>query len=221
MPSTPTARMLYHGCAARQPVIDYHCHIDPREIWEDRRFDDLAQLWLGGDHYKWRLLRANGVEEKYVTGDGPGWEKFRRFAELLPKAAGNPMVHWCHLELRNGFGWEGFLSGETAREAWEFCNDKLRNDPSLSARGLILRSGVEMIGTTDDPCDSLEWHGRLAADETFPVKVCPTFRPDRALNLHKPGPVGSNPVFCRPRLSCRRPWAGLCRLPQASGVCAE
>ena len=185
--TTPTARALYHDIAAKQPIIDYHCHIDPREIYEDRQFDDLAQLWLGGDHYKWRLLRANGVEEKYVTGDGDGWEKFRRFAAVLPKAVGNPMAHWCHLELKNYFRWEGFLCEDTAREVWEFCNEKLRNDPDFTARGFIRRSNVEMIGTTDDPCDGLEWHEKLAADESFPVTVCPTFRPDKALDLHKPG----------------------------------
>lgn len=185
--TTPTARTLYHDVAAKQPIIDYHCHIDPKEIYEDRRFDDLAQLWLGGDHYKWRLLRANGMEEKYVTGDADGWEKFRRFAAVMPKAIGNPMVHWCHLELKNYFGWEGFLCEDTAREVWELCNEKLRNDPDFTVRGFILRSNVEMIGTTDDPCDRLEWHEKLAADDSFPVKVCPTFRPDKVLNLHKPG----------------------------------
>jgi glucuronate isomerase len=185
--TTPTARTLYHDAAAKQPIIDYHCHIDPREIYENRRFDDLSQLWLGGDHYKWRLLRSNGAEEKYVTGDADGWAKFRHFAAVLPKATGNPMVHWCHLELKNYFGWEGFLCEDTAREVWDLCNEKLRNDPGFTARGFIRRSNVEMIGTTDDPCDSLEWHEKLAADESFPVKVCPTFRPDKALNLHKPG----------------------------------
>ena len=185
--TTPTAQTLYHDFAAKEPIIDYHCHIDPKEIYEDRRFDDLAQLWLGGDHYKWRLLRANGVEEKYVTGDADGWGKFRRFAAVLPKAIGNPMVHWCHLELKNYFGWQGFLCEDTAREVWELCNEKLRSDPDFTARGFILRSNVEMIGTTDDPCDRLEWHEKLAADDSFPVKVCPTFRPDKALNFHKPG----------------------------------
>ncbi len=185
--STPTARTLYHTVAAKQPIIDYHCHIAPREIYENRRFDDLTQLWLDSDHYKWRLLRANGVEEKYVTGDGDGWEKFRRFAEVLPKAIGNPMVHWCHMELKNYFGWDGFLSGETAREAWDFCNEKLQSAPDFSARGLILRSRVEMVGTTDDPCDSLEWHRKLASDKDFPVRVYPTFRPDRALQIHQSG----------------------------------
>ena len=164
--TTAAARTLYHDHASKQPIIDYHCHIDPREIYEDRRFEDLAQLWLGGDHYKWRLLRANGVEEKYVTGDGDGWEKFRRFAALLPKAVGNPMVHWCHMELKNYFGWEGFLSEDTAREVWELCNEKLQNDPNFTARGFIRRSNVEMIGTTADPCESLEWHEKLATDES-------------------------------------------------------
>ena len=185
--TTPTARALYHDVAVKQPIIDYHCHIDPREIYEDCRFDDLSQLWLGGDHYKWRLLRANGVDEKYVTGDGDGWEKFRRFAAVMPKAIGNPMVHWCHLELKNYFGWEGFLCENTAREVWELCDEKLRNDPDFTARSFIRRSHVEMIGTPDDPCDSLEWHEKLAADDSFRIKVCPTFRPDKALNLHKPG----------------------------------
>ena len=185
--TTAAARTLYHDHASKQPIIDYHCHIDPREIYEDRRFEDLAQLWLGGDHYKWRLLRSSGVEEKYVTGDGDGWEKFRRFAAVLPKAVGNPMVHWCHMELKNYFGWEGFLSEDTAREVWELCNEKLQNDPNFTARGFIRRSNVEMIGTTDDPCDSLEWHEKLAADESFPVKVCPTFRPDKTLQIHKSG----------------------------------
>ena len=113
--TTAATQTLYRDYAANQPIIDYHYHIDPREIYEERRFDDLAQLWLGGDHYKWRLLQANGVEEKYVTGDGNGWEKFRRFAAVLSKAVGNPMVHWRYLALKNYFGWEGFLSETTAR----------------------------------------------------------------------------------------------------------
>jgi glucuronate isomerase len=167
--------------------LDYHCHIDPRQIWEDHRFDDLAQVWLGGDHYKWRLMRSNGVEERYITGDASNREKFQKFAETLPRAIGNPMYHWCHLELKNYFGYDGVLNGDTAQEVWDLCNHKLRNDPGMSARGLILASNVAMVGTTDDPCDSLEWHEKLAADDSFPVAVCPSFRPDPALNLHKPG----------------------------------
>ncbi len=184
---TQTARTLYHDYAARMPVIDYHCHIDPREIWEDRRFENLAQLWLEGDHYKWRLLRSNGVDEAYITGSAPDREKFQRFAETLPRAIGNPMIHWCHLELKNYFGWNGCLTGDTAQEVWELCGQRLQDDPSLSARGLIARSCVEMIGTTDDPCDDLQWHKKLAADGSFSTKICPTFRPDKALGLHKPG----------------------------------
>ncbi len=184
---TRTARTLYHDCAARMPIIDYHCHIDPREIWEDRRFENLTQLWLEGDHYKWRLLRSNGVDEAYITGSAPDREKFQKFAETLPKAIGNPMIHWCHLELKNYFGWNGFLTGDTAQEVWDLCGRRLQDDPGLSARGLIARSRVEMIGTTDDPCDDLQWHEKLAADGSFTTKVCPTFRPDKALDMHKPG----------------------------------
>lgn len=185
--TTGTARTLYHQYAKGQPIVDYHCHIDPREIWENRRFDNLAQVWLEGDHYKWRLMRSNGVEERYITGDAPDREKFQKFAETLPRAVGNPLYHWCHLELKNYFGYTGVLNGSTAQEVWDLCGEKLRNDPAMSARGLILRSNVVMIGTTDDPCDSLEWHEKLAADDSFPVAVCPSFRPDPALNIRKPG----------------------------------
>ena len=185
--STEAAKQLYHNYAAQMPIADYHCHIDPKEIWEDRRFENITQLWLGGDHYKWRVMRSNGVEEHYITGHAPDSEKFQKFAEALPRAIGNPMYHWCHLELKNYFGYEGVLNGETAEEVWNLCNDKLANDPAMSARGLILSSNVAMVGTTDDPCSDLIWHEKLAADESFPVKVCPSFRPDPALNLHKPG----------------------------------
>ena len=184
---TETARTLYHGWAEKAPIIDYHCHIDPKEIFEDRRFDNIAQIWLGGDHYKWRLMRSNGVEERYITGDAPDREKFQKFAESLPRAIGNPMYHWCHLELKNYFGYTGVLNGNTAEEVWRLCNEKLQNDPAMSARGLILGSNVAMVGTTDDPCSDLRWHEKLAADGGFPVRVCPSFRPDPAVNLHKAG----------------------------------
>ena len=184
---TETARTLYHGWAEKAPIIDYHCHIDPKEIFEDRRFDNIAQIWLGGDHYKWRLMRSNGVEERYITGDAPDREKFQKFAESLPRAIGNPMYHWCHLELKNYFGYTGVLNGNTAEEVWRLCNEKLQNDPAMSARGLILGSNVAMVGTTDDPCSDLRWHEKLAADGGFPVRVCPSFRPDPAVKLHKAG----------------------------------
>ena len=184
---TETARKLYHGWAEKMPIIDYHCHIDPKEIFEDRRFDNIAQVWLGGDHYKWRLMRSNGVDEKYITGDAPDREKFQKFAETLPRAIGNPMYHWCHLELKNYFGYTGVLNGSTAEEVWQLCNEKLKNDPAMSARGFITGSNVAMVGTTDDPCSDLCWHEKLAADESFSARVCPSFRPDPAVNLHKAG----------------------------------
>ena len=184
--SNPTAIKLYHSYAAHMPIVDYHCHIDPKEIYEDRRFDNLAQVWLGGDHYKWRIMRANGVEEFYITGGASDWEKFEKFAQTLPRCIGNPMYHWCHLELKNFFGYTGVLNEKTAREVWELANDKLRHDPLLTARGLIRRSNVVMVGTTDDPCSDLRYH-ELLAQSDFETKVCPSFRPDLALNLHKPG----------------------------------
>lgn len=184
---TPAARRLYHEYAENMPIVDYHCHINPQEIWEDRRFENITQLWLGGDHYKWRLMRANGIDEHFITGDASDREKFQKFAETLPRAIGNPMVHWCHLELKNYFGYEGFLTGETAQQVWDLCCDRLVNDPAMSARGLIRGSNVAMIGTTDDPCSDLIWHEKLAADESFPVQVLPSFRPDPALNIHKAG----------------------------------
>ena len=193
---TPTAAHLYHDFAASMPLIDYHCHISPREIYEDRRFDNLAQVWLGGrnpdgsffgDHYKWRVMRSNGTPEDYITGDKPDYERFLKFVEALEMAVGNPMYHWSNLELRQFFGFDKPLTVETAQECWDTVNDKLRNDPDLTVRGIIKKANVAMIGTTDDPVDSLEWHEKLAADPTLTVKVCPSFRPDKAINIHKDG----------------------------------
>lgn len=193
---TATARHLYHDYAASMPLVDYHCHISPREIYEDRRFDNLVEVWLGGenpdgtyfgDHYKWRLMRSNGVPEDYVTGAKPAFERFLKFAETLEMAIGNPMYHWCNLELRQFFGYDKPLTPETAKECWDFCNEKLRNDPGLTVRGIIKKANVAMIGTTDDPIDTLEWHEKIAADPTITVKVCPSFRPDKAINISKPG----------------------------------
>lgn len=193
---TETARHLYHDYAAPMPLVDYHCHISPQEIYENRRFDDLSQVWLGGrnpdgtyfgDHYKWRLMRSNGVSEDYVTGDADGFARIEKFAQALELAIGNPMYHWCNLELRKFFGYEGHLSSETAREVWDLCNDKLRTDPRLTVRGLIEQSNVAFIGTTDDPVDTLEWHEKIAADPSIRFKVCPSFRPDKAVNITKPG----------------------------------
>ncbi len=183
--SNETAKVLYHDYAAKMPILDYHCHISPQEIFEDRKFDNITQVWLGGDHYKWRVMRSNGVDEHYITGDASDREKFQKFAEALPKAIGNPMYHWCHLELQRYFGYYGVLNGETAEEVWNLANEKLRNDPTMTVRGLVKQSNVYMVGTTDDPVDTLEWHAKIAADESIETKVCPSFRPDKAVNIHK------------------------------------
>ena len=182
--TTPTARRLYQ-VARSMPILDYHCHLDPKEIAQNRRFENITQVWLGGDHYKWRLMRANGVDEAYITGDAPDREKFQKWAETLELAIGNPLYHWSHLELRRYFGYEGVLNGDTAQEVWELCNQKLQ-EPGMSARSLIANSGVTLVCTTDDPADSLEWHQQLAQDSSFPVKVLPAWRPDAAMGLERP-----------------------------------
>ena len=184
--TTPTARQLYHDYAEAMPIIDYHCHVDPREIFEDRRFENIYQVWLEGDHYKWRVMRSNGVDERYITGDAPEREKFQKFAEALPKAIGNPMYHWCHLELRTYFGYEGVLNGDTAQEVWDLSVKKLA-EPDMSVRGIIRQSNVAMVGTTDDPTSNLVWHKRITEDPTISTVVAPSFRPDKVLNLEKPG----------------------------------
>ena len=183
--STLTAQELYHDFAAKVPVLDYHCHINPQEIAEDRKFENITQVWLGGDHYKWRQMRSNGVEERYITGDAPDREKFQKWAETLEKAIGNPLFHWSHLELQRYFGYTGVLNGDTAEEVWNLCNAKLQ-EPSMSARNLIIQSNVTLICTTDDPAVDLKWHKMLAEDKSFPVQVLPAWRPDKAMNLEKP-----------------------------------
>jgi len=184
--NSEAARKLYHDYAAKMPIVDYHCHVSPKEIFEDKHFANITEAWLAGDHYKWRLMRSNGVEEYYITGDAPAREKFQKFAETLPKAIGNPMVHWCHLELKAYLGYEGVLNGETAQEVWDL-SCKVFQQENMGVRGLINMSNVRFIGTTDDPIDSLEWHAKIAADPTFKTTVAPSFRPDKALNIDKPG----------------------------------
>ena len=194
--NTTAAQKLYHGYAEKMPILDYHCHISPQEIYEDRRFNNLTEVWLGGkmpdgsyfgDHYKWRVMRSNGVSEDYVTGNQPDYERFLKFVESLEMAIGNPMYHWCNLELRKYFGVTKPLSKKTAKEIWDQCNDKLQNDPDCSVRGLIRQSNVAYIGTTDDPIDDLKWHEKIAADPTFTTIVRPSFRPDKAINIDKAG----------------------------------
>lgn len=179
---TETAKKLFHGYAKNMPIIDYHCHISPKEIAQDIHFDNITQVWLGGDHYKWRLMRSNGVEEYYITGDAPDREKFQKWAESLERAIGNPLYHWSHLELRRYFGYEGVLNGETAEEVWQLCNEKLRQ-PEMSARNLIIQSKVTHLCTTDDPADTLEWHKIIRDDQSFPVQVLPAWRPEAAMKI--------------------------------------
>ncbi len=182
--SNETAKTLYHDYAAKMPIIDYHCHINPAEIAENKEFKNITEVWLGGDHYKWRAMRSNGVEEKYITGDATDREKFQKWAETLPKAIGNPLYHWAHLELRKYFGYEGVLNGETAEEVWNLCNEKLQSG-EFKVRDIINMSDVKLICTTDDPVDSLEYHKQIAADSTCHVKVLPAWRPDKAVNIEK------------------------------------
>lgn len=181
---TEAARKLYHEYAAKEPIMDYHCHINPQEIYEDRRYENITQVWLGGDHYKWRLMRSAGIPERYITGDASPREKFQKWAETVARGIGNPLHHWSHLELRRYFGYEGILNGETAEEVWNLCNQKLQEE-GFSVRGLIERSNVKLLCTTDDPIDSLCWHEKIAADQSFQVTVLPAWRPDKAMNLEK------------------------------------
>ena len=193
---TETARHLYHDYAKNLPLVDYHCHLNPREIYEDRRFENLAQVWLGGlqpdgsyagDHYKWRVMRSNGIDESYITGTKPDYERFLKFVEALEMAIGNPMYHWCHMELQKFFGIYEPLTTESAERIWKHCNQLLQEDPDMTARGLIRKSNVIFIGTTDDPIDTLEWHEKIAADPTITTVVAPSFRPDKAMNIHRAG----------------------------------
>ena len=183
--STDTAKTLFHDFAEKMPVLDYHCHINPQEIAENRKFNNITQVWLGGDHYKWRVMRSCGVEERYITGDAPDREKFQKWAESLSKAIGNPLYHWSHLELQRYFGYTGALNGDTAEEVWNLCNAKLQED-SMSVRNIIKQSNVTLICTTDDPADTLEWHKKIAEDNSFDVQVLPAWRPDKAMNIEKP-----------------------------------
>jgi glucuronate isomerase len=183
--STSVARDLYHGTAARQPIIDYHCHLSAKDLAEDRRFENLHQPWLEGDHYKWRAMRANGVPEKLITGhETSPLEKFQAWAATVPKTLRNPLFHWTHLELRRYFGIESLLEESTAKSIWQEAN-RLLAQPGYSARGLAERMNVEVICTTDDAADTLEYH-RAIAKSRWKVKVFPAFRLDNALKVSQP-----------------------------------
>ena len=180
-----TAKRLYHDHAAKMPIIDYHCHIDPKDIYEDRRFSSITQVWLGGDHYKWRAMRSCGVAEQYITGDAPLDQKFQKWAETIPNLIGNPLYHWTHLELQRYFDIYEPLTGDNAMEVYEKC-DQILAKPEMSARGLIKRSNVKLLCTTDDPADDLKYHEMMAQDPTMPAVVLPAFRPDKAMRADKP-----------------------------------
>lgn len=184
---TPAGIRLYHEYARDLPIIDYHTHLPPQQIADDHRFENMTKLWLAGDHYKWRAMRANGVPERYCTGDASDWEKFEKWAETVPKTIRNPLYHWTHMELRFPFGLGDLLFGpETARRVWDYCNERLK-EPAFSCRGILRQMKVVLLCTTDDPTDSLEHHARLKTDRSFPIQVLPTFRPDRALAIEMPG----------------------------------
>lgn len=180
-----TARELYHEHAAKLPIIDYHCHLNPQMVAEDHQFQNLTEVWLGGDHYKWRAMRTNGIAEQYCTGkDTSAWEKFEKWAETVPYTLRNPLYHWTHLELKTAFGINQTLNPTTAREIYDECNEKLAL-PEYSARGLMRRYRVEVVCTTDDPIDSLEYHIQTR-ESGFEIKMLPTWRPDKAMAVEDP-----------------------------------
>lgn len=182
---TETAKQLYHDYAKAMPIIDYHCHLPPDQIAEDKQFDNLTQIWLYGDHYKWRAMRTNGVDERYCTGNASDWEKFEKWAETVPYTMRNPLYHWTHLELLRYFDIDYILNKDSAKIIYDECSAKLRT-PEYSVRNLLRKMNVQVVCTTDDPIDSLEYH-RQIRESGFEVKVLPTFRPDKAMLLiHDP-----------------------------------
>jgi glucuronate isomerase len=179
--NNPTAQQLYHGYAKDMPVIDYHCHLPPDQIAEDKQFQNLTQAWLYGDHYKWRAMRTNGVDESYCTGNKPDFEKFKKWAETVPYTVRNPLYHWTHLELQRYFDINEVLSGGNAERVYEDCSAKLQTG-EYSVRGLLRKMNVKVVCTTDDPIDNLEFHRKIK-DDGFEIKILPAFRPDKAMNV--------------------------------------
>ena len=183
--ATKTAQDLYHNHAAKMPIIDYHCHLVPKMVADDHKFKTLTEIWLGGDHYKWRAMRTNGIAERFITGkDTSDWEKFEKWAETVPYTMRNPLYHWTHLELKTAFGINKLLSPKTAKEIYDECNEKL-SQPEYSARGMMRRYKVEAVCTTDDPIDSLEYHIQTR-ESGFEIKMLPTWRPDKAMAVESP-----------------------------------
>lgn len=184
--SNDTASRLFHSVAERQPIYDFHCHLSPREIAENKRFSTITEMWLGGDHYKWRAMRANGIDEKYITGPAEPYDKFLAWARTMPCLLGNPLYHWAHLELKRYFGIDEVLNEKAAPAIWEEANGKLAGR-ELEIGAIFDRFKVYAVGTTDDPADSLEWHAVIAKAGRFSTKVIPSFRPDKALNIGQAG----------------------------------
>ena len=180
------AEILYHNYAKTMPIIDYHCHISAQEIFEDKRYENITELWLYGDHYKWRAMRSCGINERLITGDASDYEKFEAYCSAVPLLIGNPLYHWSHLELKRYFGYDGIISPSTCREIWDLTSEKLA-DPDFSVRKIIEKSNVALLCTTDDPADALEYHIQLRDDESFKTKVLPAFRPDNAMKIQNAG----------------------------------
>ena len=184
---TETAQKLYHEHAAKMPIIDYHCHLIPQMVAENKKFESIAQIWLMGDHYKWRAMRSNGINERFCTGkDTTDWEKFEKWAETVPYTFRNPLYHWTHLELKTAFGINETLNPTNAREIFDKCNDMIANDPKFCPRGMMAHYNVETVCTTDDPADTLEWHKVVADDPTAKTRMLPTWRPDAGMNIEAP-----------------------------------
>jgi len=183
----PTAVRLYHEYAASQPIYDYHCHLNPRAVAENKPFANLTEIWLAGDHYKWRGMRSAGIDERFITGDASDYEKFQAWAKAVPMCLGNPLYHWTHLELRRPFGITNtVLNSDSAETIWAQCNDLLAT-PEFTPRGIMQQMNVKMVGTTDDPLDTLEYHKAIAADESFDIEVAPSWRPDKVFKIELEG----------------------------------
>jgi len=183
--SNDTAITLFHDYAKKMPIYDYHCHLNPKEIWENKRFKNITEVWLYGDHYKWRAMRANGIDEKYITGDASDYDKFRAWARTVPYTIGNPLYHWTHLELQRYFGVYDILNEENCDKIWEKVNAQIAGE-GFTVKDLIRKSNVKLICTTDDPTDTLEYHEKIAASNDLSAKVYPAFRPDKGVNINLP-----------------------------------
>ena len=183
--NTETAQVLFHNYAEKLPIIDYHCHLSPKEIAEDVHYTNITEVWLYGDHYKWRAMRSCGIDEKYITGDASDFEKFKAYCSAMPKLIGNPLYHWSHLELQRYFDCDLVINEENCEEIWKIAAEKLAQ-PDMSAQQLITKSDVVLLCTTDDPADSLEYHKQLA-ESGFKTKVLPAFRPDKGMNIERKG----------------------------------